>query len=197
MALDTPSRTVGYARVSTSDQNLDLQINALKQAGVPEDRIFTDRMSGTRSDRPGLSDCFKTLRAGDTLVVWKLDRLGRSVKGIVETLEYLKNRGVELNVITEAIDTRTPTGKFTLHILAAMAQMERDLIIERTVAGQKAARRRGVEMGRPATMTPERVARAKALLDEGWSKGRVAKEIGVSRATIYNWLKREEEKSEG
>jgi len=195
LATDKPSWLIGYARVSTSDQNLDLQINALKEAGVSDDRIFTDKMSGARSDRPGLKACFRALDEGDTLVVWKLDRLGRSVRGIVETLEQLKLQKVELRVLTEAIDTRTPTGKFTLHILAAMAQMERDLIIERTLAGQKAARERGVTMGRPATMTPTRAKKAEKLLANGWSKKRVGDEIGVSRATIYNWLDRKKKKS--
>ena len=195
MASNAPAWTVGYARASTSDPNLDLQINALKEAGVLEENIFRDTISGTRSDCPGLIECLKALREGDTLIVWRLDRLGRSVRGIVETLEFLKKQGVELNVLTEAIDTRTPTGQFTLHILAAMAQMERDLIIERTLAGQKAARARGVEMGRPSTMTPNRVEKAQALLGQGWSKARVAKEIGVSRATVYNWLKKEKERT--
>lgn len=196
MALDKPSWLIGYARVSMSDQNLDLQIKALKDAGVSEDQIFTDTMSGAHSDRPGLKRCFRALREGDTLVVWKLDRLGRSVRGIVETLEHLKEQRVELKVLTEAIDTKTPTGKFTLHILAAMAQMERDLIIERTLAGQEAARARGVTMGRPATMTPTRAMKAERLLGKGLSKQRVADEIGVSRATIYNWLTKKKKESQ-
>lgn len=193
MPVDKPPWLIGYARVSTRNRNLDLQINALKEAGVAEDQIFTDTMSGARSAQPSLVHCRKALKKGDVLVVWKLDRLGRNVRGILEMLEFLKERGVELKALTESIDTMTPTGTFVLQILAAMAQMERDLIIEKVLAGQEAARRRGVKMGRPGTMTPERAKRAKELLDRGWSKASVANEIKVSRATVYNWLKRDRE----
>lgn len=188
---------VGYARVSTEGQNLDLQIEALKAHGVTRDRIYTDVMSGARTDRPGLKDAIKALREGDALVIWKLDRLGRSVRGILDTVETIKSKGVELVVLTESIDTRTPMGKFVFHILAALAQMERDLTIERTKAGLKTARERGVAVGRQETMTTEKAAKARAMLwpsdgSQPATKEAVSKALGVSRSKIYMWIRAEE-----
>lgn len=191
---------IGYARVSTEGQNLDLQIKALTAHGVARDRIYTDVMSGARTDRPGLEDAIKALRDGDALVIWKLDRLGRSVRGILDTVEAIKAKGVELVVLTESIDTRTPTGKFVFQILAALAQMERDLTIERTTAGLRSARERGVAVGRQESMTPEKAAIARAMLwpEDGSrpaTKEAVAKAVGVSRAKIYLWIKAEAERA--
>ena len=146
-------------------------------------------MSGSAHTRPGLIDAFKDLRQGACLVVWKLDRLGRSVIGVLNTIEQIKNKGAELKSLTEAIDTRTAMGKFLVNILASMAQMERDLIIERTVEGQKAARARGQKLGRASSMTPEKIAELDRMLSEGGiSKNDMAKKLGISRATFYNFM---------
>ena len=123
---------IGYARVSTDDQNLALQLDALKQSRC--ERVFTDKVSGTRLVRPGLDDALSHLRAGDTLVVWKLDRLGRSVKGLVDLVNGLEARAVHFRSLTDGIDTKTPAGRFFFHIMASLAQMERELIVERTRA---------------------------------------------------------------
>lgn len=137
------------------------------------------------------------MRDGDALVIWKLDRLGRSVRGILDTVEIIKSKGVELVVLTESIDTRTPMGKFVFHILAALAQMERDLTIERTTAGLRSARERGVAVGRQESMTPEKAEIARAMLwpNDGSppaTKEAVAKAVGVSRSKIYMWIRAEE-----
>jgi DNA invertase Pin-like site-specific DNA recombinase len=132
---------IGYARVSTQDQNLTLQVDALQAGGCT--RIFQDQMSGARADRPGLLEAMSHLREGDTLVVWKLDRLGRGVKGLVDLVAELEKREVHFQSLTDQIDTSTPAGRFFFHVMASLAQMERELIIERTRAGLEAARRQG------------------------------------------------------
>ncbi|RZL18143.1 MAG: recombinase family protein, partial [Sphingomonas sp.] len=129
---------IGYARVSTSEQNLTLQTDALTAAGC--ERICSDKVSGAKADRPGLSEALNVARRGDTLVIWKLDRLGRSMKGLVELAADLATRGIELRSLTDGIDTATPTGRLLFHILASIAEMERELIRERTMAGLLAAR---------------------------------------------------------
>lgn len=182
---------VGYARVSTKGQRLDLQLKALKEYGIPEHLIFSDTLSGAKTARSGLRYALLAAREGGALVVWKLDRLGRTVRGILDTVELMKERGIELVSLSEQIDTRTPMGRFVFHILAAMAQMERDLTIERTMAGQEAARGRGITGGRKSPLTPEIAAKVKTLLAQNLSKEKIAKEVGVSRATIYNWLRAE------
>ncbi len=140
------STRIGYARVSTGEQNLDLQLDALNNAGCS--KIFTDELSGAKTDRPGLTEALNYLRAGDTLVVWKLDRLGRSLKDLIEHVEHLKSNGIEFKSLNESIDTASPTGKFTFHLFSALAEFERDLIRERTRAGLAAARARGRIGGR-------------------------------------------------
>ena len=132
---------VGYARVSTQDQNLELQHDALTQAGC--DRIFDDKMSGAKAARPGLDDAIRFMRPGDTLVVWKLSRLGRSLKQLIETVQRLKATGIQIKSLTESIDTTTAAGELLFHIVAAFAQFERDVMIENTTAGLVAARARG------------------------------------------------------
>ena len=139
---------VGYARVSTDDQNLDLQTDALKQVGC--ERIFTDEMSGAKAQRPGLTEALAFLRQDDTLVVWRLDRLGRSLKDLVEQVEVLRSRGIGFRSLHESIDTTSPVGKFQFHVFSALAEFERDLIRERTMAGLQAARSRGRVGGRSA-----------------------------------------------
>lgn len=142
---------IGYARVSTHDQNLDLQRAALESAGC--ERIYDDNLSGTRRDRPGLERALETLREGDTLVVWKLDRLGRSVKDLVELVGELERRNVHFRSLTDAIDTSTPAGRFFFHVMASLAQMERELLIERTRAGLVGAKAQGRVGGRKPKMT--------------------------------------------
>ncbi len=142
---------IGYARVSTQEQSLDLQCDALTQAGC--ERIFSDRASGTKAQRPGLAETLSHLRAGDVLVIWKLDRLGRSVKGLVDLVGDLAGRGVQFKSLTDGIDTTTPAGRFFFHLMASLAQMERELIVERTHAGLAVARQRGRVGGRRRRMT--------------------------------------------
>lgn len=174
---------VGYARVSTEDQNLDLQADALKSAGC--EHLFTDQLSGAAKNRPGLVEALKYLRQGDTLVVWKLDRLGRTVKGLVDLVECLQEKGIQFRSLTDGIDTSTSAGRFFFHVMAALAQMERELIRERTNAGLKAARARGRLGGRKPKMDDSKVKSAKHLLDSGVPAREVAKNLGVSRATLY------------
>lgn len=177
---------VGYARVSTDDQNLDLQLDALKAAGCQE--VFTDKVTGAAKTKDGLEAALKYVREGDTLVVWKLDRLGRTVKGLVELVEGFQARGVQFKSVTDSIDTSTAAGRFFFHVMAALAEMERELIRERTKAGLSAARARGRLGGRKPKMDPSKVDAAKHLLDTGMSGLEVAKNLGVSRATLYRAL---------
>jgi DNA invertase Pin-like site-specific DNA recombinase len=174
---------IGYARVSTEEQNLDLQVDALKRAGCAQ--IYSDKVSGAASEKPGLEELMRYLRQGDTLVVWKLDRLGRTVKGLVDFVESLHDRQVHFKSLTDSIDTTTPSGRFFFHVMAAMAQMERELIRERTRAGLSAARARGRLGGRKPSMDSSKIQAARQLLDTGMSASEVAGHLGVSRATIY------------
>jgi DNA invertase Pin-like site-specific DNA recombinase len=178
----------GYGRVSTAEQNADLQRDALHAAGVDAARVFIDTASGALSSRPRLDELLALLRPGDTVVVWRLDRLGRSLAHLVATVTELGERGVGFVSLTEAIDTTTPAGRLLFGIMASLAQFERDLIQERTHAGLAAARARGRVGGRPAIMTAEKLAVARRMLDEGKPKSVVAKTIGVSRPTLYAHL---------
>jgi DNA invertase Pin-like site-specific DNA recombinase len=150
---------LGYARVSTTDQHPDLQVDALTQAGCY--RVFTDCASGARTDRPQLTAVLDQLRPGDTLLVWKLDRLGRSLRHLVDTVTELADRGVGFRSLQESIDTTTPGGKLVFHVFAALAEFERDLVRERTTAGLAAARARGRIGGRPSVMTADKLAVAR------------------------------------
>ena len=138
---------IGYARVSTNEQNLDLQRDALKKAGISSKNLYTDKITGTKSERPGLEAAISHLREGDTLVVWRLDRLGRSLKHLIETVTALKQQDIAFKSITENIDTSSATGQLVFHIFGALAEFERNLIIERTMAGLDAARARGRKGG--------------------------------------------------
>jgi DNA invertase Pin-like site-specific DNA recombinase len=178
----------GYARVSTDDQKADLQITALKKAGCRH--IFTDTASGASSKRPELTRCLESLRAGDTLIVWKLDRLGRSLSHLVAVLSDLQGKGVAFRSLTEAIDTESAAGRLLGHMLAALAEFERALIVERTQAGLKAAKKRGAKLGRRPSLSDDQRKHARALLDKGESPATVAKLLNVCRATIYNSLKK-------
>jgi DNA invertase Pin-like site-specific DNA recombinase len=178
---------VGYARGSTEEQNLDLQRDALEQAGC--DKLFTDEMSGAKSERPGLNAALAFVRPGDTLVVWRLDRLDRSLKDLIQRVEELKGRGVEFRSLHEAIDTASLSGKLQFHIFSALAEFERDLIRERTMAGMKAARARGKLGGRRRSMTSEKVKLAARLMqDPGVSVDEICRTLRVSRATFYRYV---------
>lgn len=177
---------IGYARVSTQDQNLDLQTEALTRAGC--EKIYEDKISGVRAERPGLIRALEMLREGDTLVVWKLDRLGRSVKQLVDMVGELHQQGIQFKSLTDAIDTGTPAGRFFFHVMASLAEMERELIIERTRAGLDAARQLGRKGGRKRLMTKSKVDSAKKLLLNGVPVREVAKNLGVSLPTLYRWL---------
>jgi Enterobacteriaceae phage serine recombinase len=178
----------GYARVSTDDQNPAMQLAALKQAGCKT--VFKDEVTGAHVNRPALARCLKTLQPGDTLIVWKLDRLGRSLRDLIHMLDDFKRQGIKFKSLTEAIDTETPTGRAMWQMIGVLAELERSLITERTRAGVKAAQRRGVKFGRKAKLTPDRLAHACKLIDQGKSPTEAAKIIGIARATIYRALQR-------
>jgi DNA invertase Pin-like site-specific DNA recombinase len=178
---------IGYARVSTVDQNLDLQRNALAEAGCG--RIFTEQMSGAVADRPELMAAIGYARSGDTLVVWKLDRLARSVKQLIDTIENLRVRDVGFRSLTEALDTTTAQGRLVFHMFGALAEFERSLILERTRAGLSAAKKAGRAGGRPPKLTDDDIQAAKAMLtnpDIGVAS--VAHRLGVSLATLYRHI---------
>ena len=173
---------IGYARVSTQDQNLELQLEALAKAGCQ--KVFEDKVSDTRADRPGLAKAQEMLREGDTLVVWKLDRLGRSVKQLVDLVGELHKQDVQFKSLTDAIDTGTPSGRFFFHVMASLAEMERELTVERTRAGLDVAR----PLGRKPKMTDSKIESAKKLLASGGPPKDVAKNLGVSIPTLYRWV---------
>ena len=184
---------VGYARVSTTEQDLSLQLDALKDAGC--EKIHEDRISGAKTDRPGLQEALAYLRKGDTLVVWRLDRLGRSLKHLIETVNDLEERGIGFQSLQEAIDTTTSSGRLVFHIFGALAEFERNLIRERTQAGLAAARARGRKGGRPKSLDAKKTELLYELYD---SKKHTVKEIcemiGISRPTLYSYLQRREKK---
>ena len=178
------NQRIGYARVSTDDQNLDLQRDALLKAGCGT--IYEEAVSGKSADRPELEQCRKALRAGDTLVVWRLDRLGRSLPDLVQIVAELEQQGVAFESLTEKIETSSAAGKLVFHVFAALAEFERNLIRERTHAGLAAARARGRKGGRKPALTPQQVREIKALLrDPSIPVASIADRYGVSRATIY------------
>ena len=179
---------IGYARVSTDDQKLDLQMDALARAGVDSTRIYTDRASGMRSDRSGLSEALRAVREGDVLVIWRLDRFARSTAELLRLWEQLQHRGVVLRSLNESIDSGSATGKLVYTVIAAMAEFERNLISERTVAGMLAARSKGARVGRPPALTDKQCLMAEALLDKMSGKD-VAEQLGVHRVTLYRALK--------
>ena len=182
---------VGYMRVSKADgsQTVELQRDALLDAGIDAAHLYDDRVSGRRDDRPGLASCLKALRDGDTLVVWKLDRLGRNLHHLVNTVHDLTARGVGLKVLTgqgAAIDTTTPAGKLVFGIFAALAEFEHELISERTTAGLASARARGRKGGRPYKMTPAKLRLAAASMGQPDTKiSELCTELGITRQTLY------------
>lgn len=179
---------IGYARISTSEQDLALQLDALAAAGVT--RTFEDLgVSGAKADRPGLNDALAYLRDGDTLVVWKLDRLGRSMTHLLATVAELEGRSIGFRSLTENIDTTTPSGRLIFHIFGALGQFERDLIRERTRAGLSAAVARGRKGGRPIVATPEKVARARELIAQGLNVREAARRMRIGKSALYAALK--------
>ncbi|AZR82805.1 recombinase family protein [Thiomicrospira sp. S5] len=181
---------IGYARVSTQDQNLELQLDALEKAGC--EQTFQEKITGKNKDRPELNICLKTLRAGDVLVVWKLDRLARSLKDLVEIISELESKEIGFKSLTESIDTTSPGGKLIFHIFGALSEFEHSLIRERTLEGLKAARARGRKGGRKPAMNRSDVQKAAAMLkDPLITKTEVAKHFGVSRLTLNKSLNRE------
>jgi DNA invertase Pin-like site-specific DNA recombinase len=181
---------IGYARVSTNEQNLDLQQDALKKAGVSAKDLYTDKITGTKEERPGLVAALSHLREGDTLVVWRLDRLGRSLKHLIETVTALKQQDIAFKSITENIDTSSATGQLVFHIFGALAEFERNLITERTMAGLEAARTRGRKGGRPRLNSAAgKVATAKKLYrDRTLTIPEICKTLHISKATLYRWV---------
>src|SRR5512147_2687828 len=179
---------IGYARVSTTDQTLDLQEDALQKAGC--DKIFTDTASGAKVERTGLDEALNYVRPGDTLAVWRLDRLGRSLKHLIETITGLNDRKIAFKSITESIDTTTSGGKLIFHIFGALAEFERDIIKERTQAGLTAARSRGRKGGRPKALTPKKAQMALTLYaDKTNTIDEICRTLNIARATLYRYLK--------
>ncbi|EKZ8805248.1 recombinase family protein [Salmonella enterica] len=176
---------IGYIRVSTNDQNTDLQRDALIRAEC--EQIFDDKMSGTKANRPGLKRALKTLKIGDTLVVWKLDRLGRSVKNLVALISELHERDIHFQSLTDSIDTSTPMGRFFFHVMSALAEMERELIVERTNAGLAAARAQGRIGGRPFALSPDEIAQINRLVKSGHPRRQLAIIYDVSLSTVYKF----------
>jgi len=183
---------IGYMRVSTSGdrQVLDLQRDALLAAGVDARHLFEDRVTGSRGDRVGLTKALAFLEPGDCLVVWKLDRLGRSLPHLLATVTALKNRGIAFRSLTEQMDTTTPQGEFLFHIFGSLAQFERSLIQERVQAGLAAARRRGRHGGRPTALDTEKLAAVTSALDAGATKAAVCRTFGIKRSTLIDSLAR-------
>lgn len=186
---DTSGRLValiGYARVSTPDQKLSLQHDALERAGC--ERVFDDQASGARTDRPGLAEALTYLRAGDTLVVWKLDRLGRSMSHLIEQVGELAARDIGFRSLTENIDTTTPGGMLVFNIFGSLAQFERDLIRERTQAGLRAARERGSKGGRRPVVTPDKLRKARAHIAAGLTVREAAARLKIGKTALYKAL---------
>lgn len=175
---------IGYARVSTADQNQHLQRDALKAAGCVE--IFEDTASGAKRDRPGLSNALSRCQPGDSLAVWKLDRMGRSLSHLIEIVRGLEARGIGFRSLTESLDTTTPAGRLIFHVFGALGEFERDLIRERTRAGLAAARIRGRKGGRPREISDEKLKAIEAMLpDAALTMDQISERVGVKRNTIY------------
>jgi DNA invertase Pin-like site-specific DNA recombinase len=179
---------IGYARVSTHDQTLALQKDALEKAGC--EHIFTDQVSGTKTERKGLSEALSHLRTGDTLVVWRLDRLGRSLRHLIDTVTSLHEKGIGFKSLQENTDTTTSGGKLVFHIFGALAEFEREIIRERTQAGLESARSRGKVGGRPKTLTARRVQILRNMAsDKSLTVSDICKTLGIGRTTFYRYVK--------
>jgi len=185
---------IGYARVSTNKQNINLQKDALLKVGC--EKVYEDEASGTKTKRLGLEKALEILRKGDTLVVWKLDRLGRSLKNLIELISDLNEKGINFKSLTDSIDTNTTSGRFFFHVMASLSEMERELIVERTKAGLEAAKKMGRVGGRKRKMTDKKIASAKKLLASGILPKDVAESLGVSIATLYKWVPASEQEKD-
>lgn len=177
---------VGYVRISEQDQNPELQRIALTEIGC--EKIYEDQMNGNWSERPGLKHLLQMLREGDTFIVWKLDRLGRTVKGLMDLAGELSNRRIQFKSLTENIDTSTPSGQHFFHIMASLAQMEREVSTERSRMGLIAARKQGRTGGRERKMTDSNLESAKKMLANGAPRKEVARNLNVSDRTLYRWI---------
>lgn len=173
----------GYARVSTEDQNLAMQTEALERAGA--ERVFTDKISATARKRPGLSECLRAMEKGDVLIIYRLDRLARSLRQLLDLMDHLEKRGIGLKSLNDSIDTTTAVGRLIVHVIGAIAEFERALISERTVAGLQSAKARGVKVGRERKATPEKIEQARELLRGGMSMAQVSKVVGLAESTLY------------
>jgi DNA invertase Pin-like site-specific DNA recombinase len=178
---------IGYARVSTADQTLDLQKDALEKAGCT--KIFTDTASGAKAERTGLDEALNYVRSGDTLVVWRLDRLGRSLTHLIATITGLNDQHIGFKSVTENIDTTSSGGKLVFHIFGALAEFERDIIRERTQAGLRAARARGRKGGRPKALTPKKAQQVRTLYNDKTNTiDEICRTLDISRATLYRYI---------
>lgn len=178
---------MGYARVSTKEQNLDLQLDALRAAGC--ERMFHDQgISGTAKTRPGLELALKALHLGDTLIVWRLDRFGRSLTHLVHAIAELGERGVAFKSLNDPIDTTNASGRLILHVMGALAEFERSLLVERTQAGLTAAKRRGQKLGRKFALTPGQANSVREMVENGMPVAQVARTLRLHRATVYRYL---------
>jgi DNA invertase Pin-like site-specific DNA recombinase len=185
-ASTTASTVVGYARVSTIGQTLEQQTEALTAAGAG--RIFHDVMSGARDDRPGFTECLQYLREGDTLIVWRLDRLGRNMRSIINTFHELTQRGVTVRSLHDGVDTSTSTGRMVAGILMSIAEYERELVRERTALKLEHARKSGRKFGRPAKLNAEEAALAQRMKSAGETAATICKALGIGRTTLYRYL---------
>jgi DNA invertase Pin-like site-specific DNA recombinase len=182
------TRLIGYARVSTREQNLDLQIDALRKAGVLEDNLWVEKVSGVSSRRPARDKALLDARSGDTFIVWRLDRLGRSVLDLYTQVEKMRENGVKFRSLSDGVDTATSMGKLLFGFFAALAEFERNQTIERTLAGMASARARGRMPGRAPKMTVKRLEQARDLIKAGWSVAEVAAKFKVSDNAIYRYF---------
>ncbi len=187
LTFDKHMAVIGYARISRSEQSVDLQCDALLAAGCT--RIFTDEMSGARSDRPGLKQALDYVRDGDTMCIWRLDRMGRSVANLIEVVAELERRGVALKSLNEEIDTSSPSGRLVFHVFSAIAEFERNLIRERVSAGLESARKRGRIGGRPSAVTAAKARSIRAMRAQGLSTSEILESAQISRATLFRFLR--------
>ena len=189
-ASNTASTVIGYARVSTIGQTLEQQTEALTAAGAG--KIFDDVMSGARDDRPGFADCMQYLREGDALIVWRLDRLGRNMRGIINTLHELTERGVTVRSLHDGVDTSTSTGRMVAGILMSIAEYERELVRERTALKLEHARKSGRKFGRPPKLNAEEAALARRMKSTGETAATICRGLGIGRTTLYRYLAEDE-----
>lgn len=183
---NAPRMDIGYARVSTAEQSLDMQVSALKRAGVTDAGMYVEKVSAASAKRPMLEQALASLRAGDTFTVWKMDRLARSLTDLLNRMKQIEGKGAGFKSLTEAIDTTTPAGRLIMHVLGAIGEFERDLIRERTRSGMAAAKAAGKQVGQPQVLSAADKKTAQLLRDRGWTLKRVAAKFCVSSGTIRN-----------